>query len=101
MRLHKLAQKGAMPSDGEWEALHQFMFDNISDFCIKINGDGLGLTDKEKIVCILTKLRFIPTEIAVLLDTTKQNVTNIRGSINRKIFHANGTKTFDANIRKM
>lgn len=99
--LHKLAQKGQAPSDKDWKALHDFTNNSFPDFSDNINKENICLTDKEKIVCILTKLRFIPTEIAVMLDTTKQNITNIRGSINRKLFNANGTKSFDFNIRNM
>lgn len=99
--LHKLAQKGQAPSDNDWKALHYFTNNSFPDLSDNINNENICLTDKEKRVCVLTKLRFIPTEIAVMLNTTKQNITNIRGSINRKLFNANGTKSFDFNIRNM
>ena len=59
------------------------------------------LTEKEVNVCILIKLRFIPTEIATLLDLTRQRVSNIRRSINHKLFRKEVAKTLDSNIRRL
>ncbi len=99
-RMHKLAQRGAFPSAEEWNGLFALAETIMPIFLNKINKENARLTEKEKKVCILTRLLFIPTEIASLLDTTKQNITNMRSNINRKLFHANGTRSFDANIRR-
>lgn len=99
-RMHKLAQRGAFPSVEEWNGLFALAETAMPAFLNSINKENAGLTEKEKKVCILTRLLFIPTEIASLLDTTKQNITNMRSNINRKLFHANGTRSFDANIRR-
>lgn len=59
------------------------------------------LTENEKVVSILIRLDFSPSDIAILLDTTKQNVSNIRSSINLKVFKSKGTKGLDLSLKKM
>ena len=67
------------------------------DFISRLN----ILTDKERIVCILIRLDFSPSDIVILLDMTKQNVSNLRSSINQKLFKSKGTKGLDLCLKRL
>ena len=49
------------------------------------------MTEHERKASMLIRLRFIPSELVVLLGLSKQRVTNIRSNINRKVFHKKTT----------
>lgn len=66
-----------------------------------INAEEHGLTSREISVCILIRLNFAPGEIAALMGMKPQNVTNIRTSVNRKLFRETGTKNLDGNLAKL
>lgn len=99
--LRRLAAHAQTPTDLQWQALHATVSKHLPDFYSEITKFQHHLTEKEVNVCILIKLRFIPTEIATLLDLTKQRVSNIRRSINQKLFHEEVAKTLDSNIRRL
>lgn len=99
--LHKYAAKGKTPSDIEWTSLINIVNKLLPDFIKTLNNKEKSLSDKELKVCILTKLNFSPSEIGVLLDLTKQSISNFRTSINRKLFGETGTKSFDSNIHRL
>ncbi len=99
--LRRLAARAQTPTDLQWQALHTTVSKHLPDFYDVITKSHHHLTEKEINVCILIKLRFIPTEIATLLDITKQRVSNIRRSINHKLFHEEVAKTLDSNIRRL
>ncbi|MBQ7419194.1 MAG: hypothetical protein IJV17_00475 [Prevotella sp.] len=98
--LHQLASRGRKASNAEWEDLRQVIENHLPDFYQQITHPA-NITDKEVFVCILSKLRFIPSEMAVLLDLSSQRITNIRGNINLKLFKAKGAQTLDDNLRKI
>lgn len=100
-RLHKHAAKLISTASSEWEELYIVTEEHLKDFYSKITDPQNGLTTKETNVCILTKLKFSPNEIAVLTDMSKQRVSNIRSSINKKLFNEEGTRTLDRNIGKI
>lgn len=99
--IRRLAAHAKTPTDLQWQALHTTVAEHLSDFYEEITKLQHHLTEKEINVCILIKLRFIPTEIATLLDLTKQRVSNIRRSINHKLFREEVAKTLDSNIRRL
>ena len=100
-RFHMLASKITVPSEDEWEVLQKLLQDNLPSFYEHINDERHSLTDNEKKASMLIRLRFIPSEIVVLLGLSKQRISNIRRDINRKLFHAEGTKMLDAHIRRL
>ena len=71
----------------------------LPNFWNTINDVDYALTDKEKIVAILVKLRFLPSEITVLLNLSSQRVSNMRSFINKKMFRQSGSKSLDFNLR--
>jgi hypothetical protein len=100
-RFHNLASKITVPSEDEWEVLQKLLQGNLPSFYEHINDERHSLTDNEKKASMLIRLRFIPSEIVVLLGLSKQRISNIRRDINRKLFHAEGTKMLDAHIRRL
>ena len=99
--LHNLACKGACATDAEFGKLTELTSHHLSTFYDYITAPKHSLSEREIIVCILIKLRFTPSEIAVLLECSKQVVSNIRTNINHKLFHQEGTKSLDSNIRRL
>ena len=99
--LHKIASRAQKASAMEWQDLNRFALDRLPSFVNKICDESLNLTDKELRVCILTRLQFIPTELIALFDLSKQRISNLRASANRKLFNNEDTYTFDNNIHKL
>ena len=99
--LHQRAAIGKPSTDIQWNDLNRIVSEYLPYFYERINLSKKNLTDVEKQVCILIKLRFIPSEISTLLSHTPQNITNIRTRINKKLFEEGGTKTLDSNIRRL
>ena len=99
--LHQQAAIGKPSTDTQWNDLNRIVSEYLPHFYERINLSKKNLTDVEKQVCILIKLRFIPSEISTLLSHTPQNITNIRTRINKKLFEEGGTKTLDSNIRRL
>ena len=101
LQMHKHATKCTQPSDEEWNKLRNMAEAAIPNFCRMIEMQHIGLTDMEKLAALLVKLRFLPSELAVLLDLSPQRVTNLRSSINMKMFNRQGTKSLNFNIRSI
>lgn len=99
--MHSLACRGKAITDVQWEDFENLISSKLDAFYIQISDSSLGLTDIEKKICMLIRLRFIPSELAVLLDLSKQRITNIRTAINMKLFKEKGTKSLDSNIRRI
>ena len=99
--LRLLAAHAKTPTDLQWQALHTTVSEHLPEFYEEVTKSQHHLTEKEVNVCILIKLRFIPTEIATLLDLTKQRISNMRRNINHKLFHEEVAKTLDSNIRRL
>ena len=97
-QLHQLASQVVVPTNAQWQEFCKFAEEYLTDFYQHINRRDLELTDQEILVCILTRLQFIPTEQAALLDVSKQRITNLRSSINQKLFDEKSSKTLEKNI---
>lgn len=100
-RLHELARHAKIPTELEWNDLYDVVSDHLSDFYNYITMPEFNLNNVEIKICILMRLYFIPSELAVLFNITKQRVTNIRSSINKKLFHKDGAKKIDQSIRNI
>ena len=73
----------------------------MPDFYAFVTQSDISLNDREIDVCVLTRLRFMPSETASLLDITKQRVTNLRSELNKRIVHKSGARSFSANILRI
>ena len=100
-RMHQHACKLAVPSDAEWKDLQGVVEKSLPDFYAKLSANEAQFTDQEWKVCLLVKLNFIPSELTVLLNLSKQRVTNIRTRLNQKLFGESGSRTFDSNLHKL
>ena len=74
-------------SASEWDDFENTIKKIMREFYEKIEGLKVKLTDQEYKVCLLTRLEFSSTDISNLLGTSQQRVTNIKSSINAKLFH--------------
>lgn len=99
--MHSHASKLTQLTTVEWSALIDVVGNHIPDFLASLEATSVRFTDDELRVCVLTRIGFVPSEIAVLMDMTKQNVTNLRSSLNKKIFNEAGARTFTHNISKL
>lgn len=98
-RMHDLAAHIQVPTEAAWEALKETVCQMLPDFYAKIH--SANLTDKEIGVCILVRLSFTSSEMVILFDLTKQRISNLRSSINQKLFQISGTAGLDAHIRRL
>ena len=96
--LHHLASQVVAPTHSQWQELRSFAEEHLSAFYQYINRRDLGLTNQEILISILVRLQFIPSEQAALLDVSKQRITNLRSSINQKLFGTKGSKNLEENI---
>lgn len=98
--LHQLASKAKLASNAELNDLMRTVSEHLPDFYQFITTNN-NLTDKEILVCILCKLRFIPSEMVVIMGLTSQRITNIRSRINLKLFQEKGAQGLEANLRRI
>lgn len=97
-QLHRHSITLTEPTASEWADLNKAFCNLSPHFYQVVNDPQWQLTDREIKVCMLTRLLFIPSEIAILLNISKQRITNIRAQINLKMFKEKGTKHLDKNI---
>ena len=90
-RLGELIAAGGHPSDEEWKELSK-VFEEYDNGFSKWLADQSGkLNRREMRLCMLSRLHFQPSEAAVLLVTTRQNVTNMRSRMMPKVFGEEGS----------
>ena len=80
--------------------LRSLLQENVPLFYDKVilNGD---LTMQESQTCILCRLDFLTSEIAVLLGTTSQSITNAKISANQKLFGEKKASTLKNNLKRI
>lgn len=59
------------------------------------------ILDDEFRICLLTRLSFMPSQIANLLGASKQSITNKRKKLVQMLFKSDNIKKFDALIKEM
>lgn len=90
-RLGELIAVGGHPSDEEWKELSK-VFEEYDNSFSKWLADQSGkLNRREMRLCMLSRLHFQPSEAAVLLVTTRQNVTNMHSRMMPKVFGEEGS----------
>ena len=100
-RFHRLADKGKEPQLEDWTELSEITEQYVPGFSRFIHQNGV-LSERDTHICMLIKMRFDPSEIAVLIGASPQTVTNSRVRLLRKIFgEQGGAKDFDEHIREM
>jgi hypothetical protein len=94
-RLHKTVNLGQVAKDEDISALAQC--------CYSLNPALLALLKplgtKEQAVCLLIRQHFQPSEIAILVASSPQSITNLRVRLLQKLFNeTGGAKDFDQHI---
>lgn len=100
-QLRDAAVHAITPSEKQWDALEAIISEHESDFYQYITAKEHKLTRQEIRTAFLIRLFFIPLEVATLLNVSKQRMTNIRSSINKKLFNESGTKNIEQNIKRI
>ena len=88
-RLHKLASAGKRLSDVDMENVFGLIELSFPMFFEELDKLSSGMSYKQKSLCSLTKLNFIPSEIGSLLNMNYQSVTNMRSRLAKRLFGEN------------
>ena len=89
-----------LPTQKDWNLLMETMEYTNPALYEKIILSG-NLSQQEIHACLLTILHFSPGELTVLLDTSKQRVSNIKAFANYKLFGYRDAKALLKNLEKM
>ena len=98
LELHQLASQAKSASQVQLKELREFIQKELPAFFTKINSKEALLTPQEVYVCILIRLQFSQGELSALFDVSKQRMSNIKRSINKKLFHKEGAQTLNDNL---
>lgn len=100
VRLHKLAQHGQKPSDSDLANIRKLVEDSYPHFVPRLKEIYPQISAENILLCSLIKLRFIPSEMCVILQLKAQSVSNRRENLYKKFFkRKGGAKEFDHRIR--
>ena len=98
-RIRKKAAKSESAGVAELGELRDAAAKHLPAFIKALDNTDYELQYHEILLCILIKVGFRPSEIAVLMNLTPQNITNLRARLNKKMFHADkGAKDFNEKI---
>jgi len=99
-RLHRFAATGKTAPKDDWDALHELISLHDKPLAVLLERHK-NLTAAEIGIIMLTRLRFLPSEIATLTGSSSQTVTNTRARLLRKVFGKEGrAKDLDKMIRE-
>ncbi len=94
-RLHKTVNLGQVAKDEDISALAQCCYSLNPAFLTLLK----QLSTKEQTVCLLIRQHFQPSEIAILVASSPQSITNLRVRLLQKLFNeTGGAKDFDQRI---
>ncbi len=96
----KSKRGNSLPTSSDWSLLKALLQENIPHFYNQVVHNG-GLTQQELQTCILCRLGFRTGEIAVLLDTTVQRITNVKISANQNLFGKREASSLSANLKEI
>lgn len=96
----RLKRGTRLPEASDWNLLTSLFQKNLPSFYEKVILDQC-LTRQEAQTCMLCRLDFHSGEIAVLLDTAVQRVTNAKISSNTKLFGDKRASTLKNNLREV
>ena len=99
--LHSLSAQGKVATQDELDGLITIAQNVFQKFHQTITDPTKRLSNREIITCILIRFKFIPSEIAVLTNNSYQQITNLKSTINKKLFDKNGAKTLDYNLMSL
>ena len=88
------------PASEDWDELEHFFQQHLPSLSEKINGIE-DMTPRDKRICMLCLLDFNTGEMAALLETSKQSVSNAKRKANNKIFGKNDAASLATNLMKL
>ena len=86
------------PSGQDWKKLNASFVKYLPLFASALERE-FRLSEQEQRICLLEILGFSTGEMAMVLDTTSQVVTNAKASANQKIFSQNKASTLGKNLK--
>ncbi|MBR6262236.1 MAG: hypothetical protein IKR05_03370 [Prevotella sp.] len=99
IHLRQKAEKKESANVAELTDLKDAAIKHIPVFIQTLGNTSYELQRHETYLCILIKAGFRPSEIAILMNMTPQNISNLRARLNKKMFHTdNGAKDFNEKI---
>ena len=102
MKFHKIASTASVVSDDEWLELRAVAQQYLPNFMHTINNLDYQIDRRDTDICILLRLRFIPTEICNIVNVKKNNLGNIRKRLLKSMFGIDGSsKQFDSYIQQI
>ena len=100
-RLHSLSSHAQKATPSELNSLLVTAQNAFPKFYANITDASKGLSHTEIIISILIRFRFIPSEISLLLGLSSQRITNLKSSVNQKLFRTQGAKTLDSHLMSL
>ena len=100
-RLHSLSSHAQKATPNELNCLLVTAQNAFPKFYANITDASKGLSHTEIIISILIRFRFIPSEISLLLGLSSQRITNLKSSVNQKLFRTQGAKTLDSHLMSL
>ena len=99
--LHSLSAQGKVATQDELDGLVTIAQNVFLKFHQTITDPTKRLSNREIITCILIRFKFIPSEISLLLGLSSQRITNLKSSVNQKLFGTQGAKTLDSHLMSL
>ena len=101
-KFHKIASCASVVPENDWNELRKTSNQYMPNFMHTLQSFEYKMNAKETNLCILIRLRFIPSEECVLLEIKKNNLSNIRKRLLKKLFNTDGSaQDFDELIRNI
>ena len=92
----QLSRQGRQPTVSQWKELQQCLREDNPEVMLRLESRDVSLTYQEIQICMLTLLQLIPIEQAALLGVSRQRISNLRSSINQKLFNKKSARNLDA-----
>jgi hypothetical protein len=99
--LHSLSSHAQNATPNELNSLLDTAQNAFPKFYANITDASKGLSHTEIVISALIRFRFIPSEISLLLGLSSQRITNLKSSINQKLFGIQGAKTLDSRLMSL
>ena len=93
----KVSPQTPLPTETEWKRLLS-QFSRSLPYAYAALGRDVILSTNELRVCILLLSGFKIADVAVLLDTSPQSITNLKAKANNKLFGENSASTLERNL---
>lgn len=90
------------PTEEDWQLLRTMTDELLPGFKTTIYGAAPGLKQADYDICVLVRLYFSPSEVAMLTDNALSAITMKRRRLLERLFHQTGkAETFDRLIRQI